>query len=382
MKTNPVNFFKSWLLMAVPLCVLLAACGSKEEEVTSTPEVFPVTNPLVMDTIYFKEYVADIQSIQYVEIRAKVDGYLEKIHADEGQYVRQGQLLFTINNKAYQEELLQAQAMLKSAIAESKVSEVEWQSNKTLVDKNIVAKSQLEMTAAKLEAAKAKIEETKSAVAAAKLRLSLTQIKAPFSGLLNREPNKAGSLIEEGTLLTTLSNNKEVYAYFNVSEKEYLEFVKQKNWKQKNKVSLQLADGQLHPHRGTIETIESEIDKNTGSLAFRARFPNPEQLLKHGASGKVLLENELKDALVIPQKSTFEAQDKLYVYAIDNNNKVQLRNITTKLRLPHLYVVESGLSPNDKIIYEGIQTAKEGTVITPDFKPLRQIISQLAFNQK
>jgi membrane fusion protein (multidrug efflux system) len=180
-------------------------------------------------------------------------------------------------------------------------------------------------------------------------------------------------LIDEGTLLTTLSNNKEVFAYFNVSEKEYLGYATQKENKEEGSITLLLANGQAHKFKGIVETIEGEFDKNTGNIAFRGKFPNPDLLLKHGSSGKVQLTNELKNALITPQKSTYEIQDKFYVFVVDTNNVVKQRNIEIKQRLPHLYVVESGLSASDKMIYEGIQNVKEGDKIQTEFISLKKI---------
>jgi len=150
---------------------------------------------------------------------------------------------------------------------------------------------------------------------------------------------------------------------------------KKENGKNDN-ITLLLANGQAHKYKGAVETIEGEFDKNTGNIAFRAKFPNPDLLLKHGSSGKVQLTNDIKNALLIPQKATFEIQDKLYVFVVDANNVVKQRYIVIKQRLPQLYVIESGLSTNDKIIYEGIQTVKEGDKILTEFISLKQVISQ------
>ncbi|MBK8565628.1 MAG: efflux RND transporter periplasmic adaptor subunit [Saprospiraceae bacterium] len=372
MFTNNRFNFLSLAMPSLFAALMLTACATDKTpgETVAENQSYPVTQPLIMDTTYQKEYVADIQSPQHVELRARIQGFLEKVHVDEGQPVREGQVLFTISSQALREELRKANALLNSANAEAKVAEVEVQNTRILVEKNVVSKSELAMSEAKLEALRAKIEEAKSDVSAAQLNISFAQVKAPFSGIINRIPNKQGSLIEEGMLLTTLSSNHDVFAYFNVSEKEYLELEQQKNTDWKKSATLQLVNGQLHPHKGKVETAETVIDKATGSIAFRARFLNPGHFLKHGSSGKVLIENELKNALVIPQKSTFEVQDKLYVYVLGEGNKVEMRAIVPKLRLSHLYVIESGLSVNDKFIYEGIQTVKQGDVVTPDFKPL------------
>lgn len=362
-----------FIYLIVCTAILLAACGPGKTK-SNGEERFQVIHPLVADTIYKQEYVADIQVVQNVELRSRVKGFLDKIHVDEGSLVKEGQTLFSISNLEYKEALLKAKAQLKTAIAEAKMTELQLQNVKTLFDKNIVSKAELELAQAKLEARLAQVEEARSNESAASLNLSFTDIKAPFSGVINRILNKTGSLIAEGTLLTTISDNKQVFAYFNVSEKEYLEIVKEKEVNHQKEVILILADNQPYPYRGRIETLESEIDKSTGNHAFRARFDNPEQLLKHGASGKIQVTKKLKNVLLIPQKSTFEIQEKIYVYVVDTDNRVSMKNVVPEFRLPHLYVIESGLKPSDRIIYEGIQQIKEGVKIIPELISSKKMV--------
>jgi membrane fusion protein (multidrug efflux system) len=370
--------FKNLLLVAV-FAGLFANCQRGQNVPTAaTPDIFPVTRPIVLDTLVSREYVADIQSMQHVEIRAQVKGFLEKIHVDEGQEVRAGQLLFTLSGKVFREELRQAQAALNSAIAEARVAEVETANTRTLVEKNIVGKPELNVAEAKLEALEARIEQARAAVSAAELNLSFTEIRAPFAGILNREPLKTGSLVNEGDLLTTISSNHDVFVYFNVSEKEYLELQHRKDIGWKKNLVLMLANGQEHPYRGGIETAETVVDKNTGSIAFRARFQNPGHVLKHGASGKILVFDKLRNALVVPQKSTFDVQDKTYVFVLNSENTVERRAIVPKQRLGHLYVIESGLTADDRVIYEGIQRVRDGDKIESEHIPMRQIIPTLA----
>jgi membrane fusion protein, multidrug efflux system len=355
---------KTSLVISICSFICLTACNSKKEEEKKEEQgKFTVTSPLLMDTSFTKEYVAEIQSLQNIEIRAKVDGYLESINVDEGQHVTAGQLLFTIRPKEYEAELQKAKA-------EAKTAELEMQNVKTLADKNIVSQTELAMAVAKLDQAKAE-------QAIAELHLSYTEIKAPFDGIIDRIHFKIGSLIDDGSLLTSLSNNKEVYAYFNVSEAEYLDYKASNTGGDKKNVSLVLANGQEHKYKGAIETIEGEFDKEVGSIAFRAKFPNPELLLKHGETGKVQLTMDLKDALIIPQKATFEIQDKIYVYVVDANNVVKSRNISIKQKMPNLYVVASGLSPNDKILLEGVQNVKEDDKINSETVPAKLVIGQL-----
>ncbi|HMO62794.1 MAG TPA: efflux RND transporter periplasmic adaptor subunit [Ferruginibacter sp.] len=348
------------------------SCSEKKE--TTVAETFEVIAPVHTDTVYEHNYIAEIQSVKYVEIRSRVKGYLEKIFVDEGQMVNEGQVLFTISSLEYEKELQKAVAIYKNAIAELKTSEVELANVKSLMEKNIIAKSEYEMAKAKTDAQKAKVEEAKANQEQAELNVGFSKIKAPYKGIINRIPNKTGSLINEGDMLTSISDNKEVFAYFNLSENDYLSYVSNKKEESKI-VSLQLANNELYPYNGKIEIVESEFDRSTGNIAFRARFPNPDGLLKHGANGKVVVTKNLNKALVIPQKSTFEIQDKVFVYVVKNDSTLEQRNITPLLRLPHLFVVESGITPSDKIVYEGVQNAKDGMKINPIPAPEKPLAS-------
>ena len=351
---------KTILFAALLSTVLFTACSSKKQEKLEEGK-YTVTNPLMMDTSFTKDYVAEIQSLQNIEIRAKVKGFIESINVDEGQHVSAGQVLFTIRPREYEAELIKAKANVKKA-------ELELQNVKKLAEKNIVSPNELSLAVAKLDEAKA--DEN-----LAELYVSYTKIRAPFEGTIDRLKFKMGSLIDEGTLLTTLSNNKSVYAYFNVSEAEYLDY--KSRAKNKNNATLFLANNMPHKYKGQVETIEAEFDKNTGSIAFRAKFPNPELLLKHGETGKVQLTVDLKNALVIPQKATYEIQDKYYVFVVDANNIVKSRAIAIKQKFYNLYVIESGLSVNDKILLEGIQTVKEDDKIKTEFIAAEKVIAQI-----
>jgi membrane fusion protein (multidrug efflux system) len=362
-----LSYCKRYLLLFIPIIILFFGSCSQSEAARGKEAVskYPVVQPALVDTVFTKEYIADIHSIQNVEIRTHVKGFIEKIHVDEGKPVRKGQILFTLGSREFRENLLKANANYKSLIAELRVAEVELKNTRTLAEKNIVSNSELEMAQARKEAIEAKIEEARAAISIAQLNLSFTEVKAPFDGVINRIPFKTGSLVSEGDLVTTISNNNEVFAYFNVSEKEFIDIMHNDSTSAMKDVILLMANNQPFRYHGRVETAENEIDKETGNIAFRARFRNPELVLKHGASGKILVREKLRNAMVIPQKTTFEIQDKIYVFIIDSSNIVRMRNITPKLRLPHLYVVEAGLLPEDRILYEGIQQVKEGERITP-----------------
>lgn len=361
-------------------CLLPLAVGCQNEDSSQVQlQRFPVTAPVRIDTVYYSTYITEIQSLKNVEIRARVKGYMDEIHVDEGKKVKKGQLLFSISSQEYKEEVLKAKAMLKNAIAESKSAELNVENVRLLVSKNTVSKAELAIAEAKLEAMKAKIEEMEAHEASTELRLAYTQVRAPFDGVIDRIPFKVGSLIDEGSLLTTISDNTEMFAYFNISEREYLDFFQNmKNFvDEQDDVGLILANNTEYPHDGGIETIEGEFDSSIGSIAFRARFPNPDLILKHGASGKIRLKRKLKKVLIIPQKSTFEIQDKIFVFVVDAQKRIRMQPFKTYLRIPHLYVVSEGLSTQDRILYEGQQNVREGMQIEPEFMPLPQIVKTL-----
>jgi membrane fusion protein (multidrug efflux system) len=366
----------------IPLLAFVVAffVSCKTEQKTEPAEVYPVTTVAVIDTNAYVDYVADIKAVQNIEIRAKLTAYLEKIHVDEGPHVKTGQLLFSIDDREYREQLAKRRALLKSAQAEVKNNELEVQNSQQLVLQGVVSKMELEFAKNKLMASKAKVEEAAAEEEHARLVLSYTKIKAPFDGIIDRLQVKIGSLIEEGTLLTTLSQNSEVFAYFDVSEKEYLDFmskITKKDSRDRN-VQLLLANGEKHIEEGIIETMDGQINHKTGNLAFRARFKNPENLLKHGASGKIRIAKKFKAVVVIPQKATIAIQDKTYVYLVNKQGLVRLHPIQIGYRLPHLYVVEKGLTGSEVFVYEGLQSISDGMKIQTTHIPIKNILKDLA----
>jgi membrane fusion protein (multidrug efflux system) len=352
------------IVMFTGLFAMFVQTGCKsKKEVTEEVSKYTVTSPLRIDTSFTNEYVSQIKSVRNIEIRAQERGYLQNIYVDEGQYVKAGQLLFKIMPKMYEAELQKAEAETKSA-------EIELQNAKTLVDKNVISKNEQAMAEAKLDGAKAEM-------ALAKLHLSFTEIRAPFDGTIDRLPFKLGSVVDEGGLLTTLSDNTQMFAYYNVSEPEYLDYATNTKGRGDTKVSLLLANNIPLKYKGDVETIESEFNNETGSIAFRARFPNPDKLLKNGETGKVQMTIPLRNALVIPQKATYEVQDKIYVFVVDGNHVVRSKNIAIIGQMPDLYIVKSGISDNDKILLEGVQKVKDDDKINFEYLKPEGVISQL-----
>ncbi|TWI79002.1 membrane fusion protein (multidrug efflux system) [Lacibacter cauensis] len=359
-------------LAAGMLLLVQFSCKNKPAE-TVKPDQYIVTQPLLSSTGYQQEYVADIQSQQNVEIRSRAKGFIERVHVDEGAFVTQGQLLFTLNSKEYRDELSKSNAALKQAEAELKQIEIEIRNVELLISKNVVSKAELTSLQAKKDAMLAIIDQSKAAISQATTGLSYTQIRAPFSGYINRIPKKAGALVEEADLLTSLSNNQQVFAYFNVSEVDYLQYIKEPELYKT--VELKLADGSLFAHKGSIETIDGEINSETGTIAFRARFPNPNKILKHGASGKIILNKPLNNALLIPVKSTYEVQENLYVFVVDKNGKVTQRKVDPIVRLTNEYAIKGGLTASDYILYEGVQLVKDGDQVQTVLKPMNDLLN-------
>ncbi len=259
------------------------------------------------------------------------------------------------------------EAEFQKAQAEFNEAEIEVQNTQPLVEKNVVSKNELAMAQAKLGKAKAELE-------LAKVHLDFTEIRAPFDGLIDRLHLKLGSLVEEGELLSSLSDNSQMWIYFNVSEPEYLNYQAQTKSKDKPSVNLIMSNNQQFKYPGVVETIESEFNNETGNIAFRATFPNPEGLLRHGETGNIVMKEQLKDAIIIPQKATMEIMDKKYVFVVDKNDVVKLRPITIGAEMPDLYVITEGLTANDKILLEGLRKVKNDDKIIYEYeKPLSAI---------
>lgn len=336
------------MLALMAYALFIAACNNhkKEKEESTT---FEVTSPLLVDTSLNREYVCQIRSANHIELRSQEKGYLEKIYVDEGQFVRKGQLMFQIMPLVYQAEMQKAEA-------EKNFAEIEYANTKSLADSNIVSPNELAL-------AKAKLDKAKAELALAKVHLGFTEIRAPFDGIMDRFYSRLGSLIDEGELLTTLSDNSKMWVYFNVPEVEYLSFFKNSKSGSPKTVHLQTADKAMFDHSGIVETIEADFNNETGNIAFRASFPNPKGLLRHGETGNILMPIALTQALLIPQKATFEILDKKYVFVVDEKNVVHSRQITIGEELPHLYVVTDGLKASERILLDGLRKVKNNDEI-------------------
>lgn len=352
---------KLWLSISL-LAFLSAGCHNKKEEETTTTK-FQVTRPLKRDTSFTRTYVCQIRSISHIELRALERGYLQNIYVDEGKRVKKGQLMFQIMPMLYRAELQRAEA-------EAKFAEIEYLNTKQLADSNVVSKNELAL-------AKAKLDKAKAERSLAEVRLGFTEIRAPFDGIMDRFQVRLGSLVDEGDLLTTLSDNSQMWVYFNVPEAEYLNYKTAAKKDSLMRVSLLMANHELFNYTGQVKTIEADFNNETGNIAFRATFPNPDGLLRHGETGNILVRVPLKNAIIIPQKATFEVLEKKYVFVVDKNDVAHQREITIAAEMPDLYVIKGGLGEQERILLEGLRKVKDNDKIAFEYHEPKNVIAHL-----
>jgi membrane fusion protein (multidrug efflux system) len=358
-------FIITFVAIAVPVG---SGCSKAEPsaEAATAPLQFPVASPRLEDVVVERAYVADVRAARHAELRARFKGVIESVAVDEGDEVREGQLLFTINASARAQDVAVARAAVLGGEAELRAAELELENTKLLADQNIVAPAELARVRSKVELQKARLGEAGATVARKRVDLDRSRIRAPFDGVVDRIRYRAGSAIDEDVMLTTVSDAREVLAYFAISEREYLELSRGEDAaRQPPAVLLALADGTLFKHEGVIDAVGGEIDAETGTLSYRARFPNPDGTLKHGSSGKVVLRSKLAKALLVPQRSTFETQGNVYVYAVGDGNLVHARKLEVKFRHGDAFVIGDGLAVGERFVVEGVQRLKDGVRIEP-----------------
>lgn len=355
------NTSRVWFLCI--LFIISTACTEKGGEDTTPQKEFPILTIKKKDTMVSNQFVTDIQAKNNIEIHSRMSGFMQQVSVHEGQFVKKGQLLFKINDAELQIELLKANASLKQAQADVRIAEVEVSQLQALYNKNFVAKNELDMVKAKLSAAQAKSAYADAERKAVLQKIGFTSIRAPFDGVIDIIPYKEGSLVENGSLLTKLSYLDQVYAYFSIPENLYFELQKNNDINEIDKIELVLPNGVKYDFNGVLKTAEGEIDKETGSIRYKVAFPNPDHLIKHGTSGKLVISEHRNNAIIIPQKSTFSIQDKIYVFLVDKDNKVKMQNIKIANTFRNTYLVESGLKIGDNIVLEGTQSLRDGQTI-------------------
>jgi len=357
-------------------------CSSSAAENTGMgmpPPPLPVITITTSSATTYQEFPASLEGKVNVEIRPQVEGYLEKIYVDEGAYVKAGQLLFKIDPRVYDEQLNNAKSNLLAAQANMEKAKVEVDRLTPLVENNVISDVQLKTAKAAYDATKASVEQSKAMVGNAQINVGYTYIKAPVSGYIGRIPYKLGSLVGKGEdqPLTVLSDVSEVYAYFSMSESDFIVFKNkyegntlEEKIKHVPPVELILADDSAYTQKGKIELVEGQFDKTVGAINFRASFPNPSRILRTGNTGKIRLPQMFKSVLIVPQDATFEIQDKTFVYAVGDSNKIVTKPITISGRTTNYYYVSNGLKAGEKIVLSSQSTMlmgglRDGMRITP-----------------
>jgi membrane fusion protein (multidrug efflux system) len=361
----------------------LAACHSPgandgapgEPGLENAVQEYPVLTISRHTTTLFDDYPATIQGQQNIEIRPKIDGYIDAIFVDEGASVKMGQLLFRISAPQYEQEVRTAQADIKIARADENAAKMQVEKVRPLVEKDIISKYELQSAEFTLEARQAALAQAEARLANARTNLGYTAVTSPVSGVVGTIPYRLGSLVSSNTTqpLTTVANTGNVFAYFSINEKESLIFSRNakgitipQRLATLPPVSLVLSDGTEYAQKGKVETASGLVVTQTGSVSMRATFPNAGSLIQSGSTGKVRIPQTIDSALLIPQKATYELQGKKFVYVVGANGKVT----STEVKVPdgndgQFFVVLQGIKAGDKIVLEGVDGLRDGAQIKP-----------------
>ncbi|SEK22944.1 efflux RND transporter periplasmic adaptor subunit [Parapedobacter koreensis] len=358
----------------LPLILALGCSSDPEAGTAPEQQTIPVVEIQTGRQITFQEYPASITGLSTVEIRPQVSGILEHVYVDEGAKVEKGQLLFKIDAKPYIEQLNQAKASLQAAEANAEHTQLEVEKMSRLTENKLLADFQLKTAVAAHKVALANLEQAKADLATAQINLDYTTIKAPVSGYIGRLFKKHGSLVgpTDAEALTQLSDVHELHVYFALAERDFVAF---RNRFEGNSledklshvppVSLVLSDNSEYPDMGKIDMVDGQFDRNTGAITLRATFPNEHGLLRAGNTGKIRISMHHDSALLVPQSATVELQDKIFVYAVDDSNKVVKQPIAVIGKSGPNYLINDGLAAGDRIVSKGMDYLQEGQTIVP-----------------
>ncbi len=361
--------------MCIP--VLFYGCGPEKDGKNAAMKekpALPVMTVKLSDATVTTFYSALLEGKVNVEIRPHVDGTLQTIYVDEGSLVKAGQSLFKIEDRVYREQYNSALASQHAAEAKLVVARLDEEKLVPLVQNKVISEIQLKTARANTHAAQAAVEQAKAAARSAQVNLDYTVIKAPVSGYIGKIPLRLGSLVSknQSAWLTLLSDVSEVYAYFSMSENDFMHFRQQyagvtiqDKLRQVSPVSLVLSDGSLYTEKGVIGSVSGQFDQTTASVRIRAVFPNPHGLLRSGNTGKVVIESLSRKALLVPQAATVELQDKVFVFVLGKGNSVKKQVVTVSGKSGNNFIVSTGLKPGDTILTAGVEKIQDGTVITP-----------------
>lgn len=366
----------SILIIGFSLIAILEACNSTSgnEGTSFSPQSLPVITIAELPATTYQEFSATIEGSKDIEIRPQVDGILEKIYVDEGAYVKKGQALFYINSRMYEEQVNNANANLAAAKSNLAQAEINVNKLKPLVQNNVISDIQLKSAQAAYDAAAASVSQAHALVRQATINRGYTLIKSPVEGYIGRIPFKTGSLVGTTTTepLTVISETKDVYAYFSLSEKEFLEFRDQfaGNTIQEKitkipAVELLLADNSVYSQKGKVQLVSGQFNNSMGAITFRATFKNVDGFLRSGITGKIRIPQSMTAALIIPQESTFELQDKVFVFVLSDSNKVSAVPVSIAGKSGNYYLVNKGLKTGEQIVYTGLDRLRDGVVIQP-----------------
>jgi membrane fusion protein, multidrug efflux system len=372
---------RKYLYAGIPilsaLIALLSCNGPKANAgyAPPPPPALPVVTVTERPFSTYREYTASLEGSNDIEIRPQVGGYIEKIFVDEGAFVKKGQLLFKINDQPYQEALNNANASLAVAKANQATAEINVNRLEPLVQNQVISPIQLKTAKAAYDASTAYVDQANAMVGNAKINIGYSLIKAPVDGFIGRIHIKIGSLVGISALdpLTNISEVKDVRAYFSVSETAFLRFKDEypgKTIEDKIKnlppVELVLSDNTIYGLKGKVEMVAGQFTSGTGAIPFRASFPNPNGVLRSGNTGRVRISVNLPDGLVIPQEATYELQDKVFVFLLEDSNKVKSTSVQISARSGNYYLVEKGIKAGDKIVFSGVDKLTDGAKINPE----------------
>jgi membrane fusion protein (multidrug efflux system) len=321
------------------------------------------SQPLKQDTEVTRRYVCQVHAMRHITLKALERGYLQSVSVREGQRVEKGTLMFSILPLAYEAELAKAKA-------EAQAAKVEYDNTAMLAENKVVAPTELAI-------ARARYEQALAEVRLAQVHVDFTRIHAPFDGIMDTLHVREGSMVEEGSQLTTLSDNSQMWVYFNVPEAEYLDYAAETKRAAETTVELLMANGKVFEHPGKVATIEADFNNETGTIPFRADFPNPEGLLRHGQTGNILMKTVLPGALLIPQKATFQVLDHTFVFVVGEDSRVRQQRIEIAEELEDLFVVTKGLADTDRILLEGVRQVADGQAVEYEFQPPAEAYSRL-----
>lgn len=390
MKTKAINI--RTLNYGLIIGLLFASCnGSKKPEQGNAVADYKVLSVSPKTIEIYREFPVTIEGTENIEIYPKVEGFIEKVHVDEGEYVKKGQTLFSLNAPEYEQELLSTKAAISSAMADVSSAQVDVEKARPLVEREIISKFELTSAENSLTAANAVLEQAQANYSNAQTNFSYTKITAPVSGYIGSLPYKLGSLVNSNITepLTTVSNIKQVYAYFSINEKTYLEFAKEGLLNNIDEVTLLLPDYTLFDQKGKIQTVSGQVDEETGSFNVRAIFDNPDNLLRTGNSATIQLPRAIEGAFLIPQSATYELQGDVYVYLVNDQSQVQSTKITvTATNSGQAYIVTDGLKDGDQVVLEGISGLSRVKEIKPvqvkesDISALQHITEKVTTTNK